>query len=195
MPFSFRSAVLRAYRSAYRACLGFLVCALLGATAFAAQQEQGQPTANASTEARVESQTPSLSGPVAALPALSGTQPNVPAAPVAGVFSWSGYFYAIGALCLILGALWGVLWLMRRSGKFRFMPSHNTFPREALRIEAQIPLGPRRGLMVVRFLNKRLLLGLSDQQINLLSEAEYDGQATADFSKVLETAECQETDQ
>jgi flagellar protein FliO/FliZ len=109
-------------------------------------------------------------------------------------FSWSGYFYAIGALCLILGALWGVLWLMRRSGKFRFMPSHNSFPRDALRIEAQIPLGPRRGLMVVRFLNKRLLLGLSDQQIHLLSEAEYDEQPGENFSKVLEAAERRETD-
>jgi flagellar protein FliO/FliZ len=136
---------------------------------------------------------------VCALPAfadalLAGQSSNASAAPAAGAFSWSGYFYAIGALCLILGALWGVLWLMRRSGKFRFMPSYNTFPRDALRIEAQIPLGPRRGLMVVRFLNKRLLLGLSDQQIHLLSEAEYDGQAGMDFSKALESAERQETD-
>jgi len=119
---------------------------------------------------------------------------NLSSAPVAGAFSWSGYFYAIGALCLILGALWGVLWLMRRSGKFRFMPSHKTFPRDALRIEAQIPLGPRRGLMVVRFLNKSLLLGLSDQQITLLSEADYDGQTNTDFSQALEAAERQETD-
>jgi flagellar protein FliO/FliZ len=115
--------------------------------------------------------------------------------PAADAFSWSGYFYAIGALCLILGALWGVLWLMRRSGKFRFMPSYDAFPRDALRIEAQIPLGPRRGLMVVRFLNKRLLLGLSDQQIHLISEAEYDGQPSANFSKALEEAERRKTDE
>jgi len=120
---------------------------------------------------------------------------NVAAASAASTFSWSGYFYAIGALCLVLGVLWGALWLMRRSGKFRFMPSYNTFPRDALRIEAQIPLGPRRGLMVVRFLNKRLLLGLSDQQIHLLSEAEYDGQPSANFSKTLEEAERRETDE
>ena len=124
--------------------------------------------------------------------AFAAQQEQGQAAP--GEFSWSGYFYAIGALCLILGVLWGALWLMRRSGKFRFMPSYKGFPRDALCIEAQIPLGPRRGLMVVRFLNKRLLLGLSDQQINLLSEAEYDGQPSADFSKALEAAERQETD-
>jgi len=133
--------------------------------------------------------------PVFAAQPEQGQAVNVPAAPAAAAFSWSGYFYAIGALCLILGALWGALWLMRRSGKFRFMPSYNTFPRDALRIEAQIPLGPRRGLMVVRFLNKRLLLGLSDQQIHLLSEAEYDGQPSANFSKTLEEAERRETDE
>ena len=124
---------------------------------------------------------------------VSAAQPEQNQA-ASGVFSWNGYFYAIGALCLILGGLWAVLWLMRRSGKFRFMPSYDSFPRDALRIEAQIPLGPRRGLMVVRFLNKRLLLGLSDQHINLLSEAEYDEQPSADFSKDLEAAARQETD-
>jgi len=131
---------------------------------------------------------------VCALPVSPVFAASPSAAPAADAFSWSGYFYAIGALCLILGALWGVLWLMRRSGKFRFMPSHDTFPRDALRIEAQLPLGPRRGLMVVRFLNKRLLLGLSDQQIHLLSEANYDGQASTDFSEALEAAARQETD-
>jgi flagellar protein FliO/FliZ len=171
------------------ACLGLLVCALLVSPVLAAQPEQGRD-ANTPTEARGGLETPP---PDAAPFGLPGKNP-VSAAPAPEAFSWSGYFYAIGALCLILGALWGVLWLMRRSGKFRFMPSYNTFPRDALRIEAQIPLGPRRGLMVVRFLNKRLLLGLSDQQINLLSEAEYDGQTSADFSKALEAADRQETD-
>ncbi|MDR0466262.1 MAG: flagellar biosynthetic protein FliO [Deltaproteobacteria bacterium] len=154
--------------------------------AFAAQPDQGQ-TANAAGEA------PPATAPGASFLNPFDQKTNATSASAAGAFSWSGYFYAIGALCLILGALWGVLWLMRRSGRFRFMPAHNTFPRESLRIEAQIPLGPRRGLMVVRFLNKRLLLGLSDQHINLLSEAEYDEQS-ADFSKALEAAERQETD-
>jgi len=159
---------------------------LLASTVSAAQQERSQAP-SAPVEARGEAPP----APAAAS-FLAGHNSN--GSTASGAFSWSGYFYAIGALCLILGALWGVLWLMRRSGKFRFMPSYNAFPRDSLRIEAQIPLGPRRGLMVVRFLNKRLLLGLSDQHINLLAEADYDEQPSADFSKALAAAERQETD-
>ena len=192
MPLSFRSVTPGVCRGGHLACLGLLVCALLVSPVSAAQQEQSRIANSSEVRASMETSPPPASDAVPVT--LSAPSPNVSAAPVTGAFSWSGYFYAIGALCLILGALWGVLWLMRRSGKFRFMPSYNTFPRDALRIEAQIPLGPRRGLMVVRFLNKRLLLGLSDQQITLLSEADYDGQTGTDFSEALEAAERQETD-
>jgi flagellar protein FliO/FliZ len=167
-----------------------LVCTLLVSPVFAAQQEQ---TGSAAIGMQGGRESPATSTPAA--DATSSQNPGASVVPAVGAFSWSGYFYAIGALCLILGALWGALWLMRRSGRFRFMPAYNAFPRDALRIEAQIPLGPRRGLMVVRFLNKRLLLGLSDQQVNLLAEAEYNEHAGADFSRVLEKAERQETDE
>ena len=188
----FQSVVLGVCRGGHLACLGLLVCALLVSPGSAAQQEQSRTANTAEASAGLEHPPPPALDAASANPAAPSS--NVSVALVTGAFSWSGYFYAIGALCLILGALWGVLWLMRRSGKFRFMPSYNTFPRDALRIEAQIPLGPRRGLMVVRFLNKRLLLGLNDQQITLLSEADYDGQTSTDFSKALEAAERQETD-
>jgi flagellar protein FliO/FliZ len=118
-----------------------------------------------------------------------------PAESVTEGFSWGGYFRAIGALCIVLALLWGALWLMRRSGRFRFMPAYGAFPRDGLRLEAQLPLGPRKGLAVVRFLNKRVLLGVSDRQITLLSEADvHDGEASADFGKSLENAVRQETD-
>lgn len=83
-------------------------------------------------------------------------------------FSWSGYFEAIGIMLLLLAALWGVLWLIRKYAKFRFIPAPGSFPRNGLRIESQLPLGPRKGLFVVRFLNERLLLGVTDQSITLL---------------------------
>lgn len=85
-------------------------------------------------------------------------------------FSWSGYVQAIGILCLLLALLWFVLWLVRRYGRFSFLPRPGALPRGALVMEAQMPLGPRKGLMVVRFLNKRLLLGVTEQQITLLGE-------------------------
>lgn len=83
-------------------------------------------------------------------------------------FSWSGYFEAIGIMLILLAALWGVLWLVRKYARFRFMPAPGSFPRNGLHIESQLPLGPRKGLFVVRFLNERLLLGVTDQSISLL---------------------------
>lgn len=90
--------------------------------------------------------------------------------PSEALFSWSGYFQAIAFMILLLFVLWGALWAVRRYGKFRFLPAPGALPRDALRMEAQLPLGPRKGLMVVRFLDKRLLLGVTEQHITLLKE-------------------------
>lgn len=84
-------------------------------------------------------------------------------------FSWSGYFQAIGILCLLLAALWFLVWCIRRYGKFNFLPRPGALPKESLVMEAQMPLGPKKGLVVVRFLDKRLLLGVTEHQISLLS--------------------------
>lgn len=85
-------------------------------------------------------------------------------------FSWGGYFQAIGILCLLLAALWFGVWLIRKYGKFNFLPRPGSLPKDALVMEAQMPLGPKKGLMVVKFCNRRLLLGVTDQQITLLTE-------------------------
>ena len=104
-------------------------------------------------------------------------------------FSWSGYVQAIGVLFLLLAALWLVVWLMRRYGKFNFLPRPDALPRDALVMEAQMPLGPRKGLMVVRFLNRRLLLGVTDQQITLLTEEKaHHEPRNADFGEIMEAA-------
>ncbi len=77
----------------------------------------------------------------------------------------------------------------RRFGKFNFMPRPGALPRDALVMEAQLPLGPRKGLMVVRFLNKRLLLGVTDQQITLLTEEQAKHEPeNVDFQQVMEEA-------
>ncbi len=102
-------------------------------------------------------------------------------------FSWSGYLQAVGILFLLLAALWMAVWLVRRYGKFNFLPRPGALPRGALLLEAQLPLGPRKGLMVVRFLNRRLLLGVTDQQITLLTEEQaQDEPDHADFQKIME---------
>ena len=91
-----------------------------------------------------------------------------------GEFSWWGYVRALGVLFLALGALWAALWLLRRSGRFAGMPRTGSLPRDALYLEGHLGLGPHKGLMVVRFLNKRLLLGVTEHQITLLTETDPD---------------------
>lgn len=119
------------------------------------------------------------------------------AASLAGTsFSWGGYFQAIGTLFLLLALLWGAVWAVRKYGKFNFIPKPGVFPRESLRLEAQLPLGPRKGLMVVRFLNKRLLLGVTDHQITLLTESaeHHDESNNAEFKDIFEAERRQKTD-
>lgn len=102
-------------------------------------------------------------------------------------FSWGGYAQAVGILFLLVALLWLVVWLVRRFGKFNFLPRPGALPKGALVMEAQLPLGPRKGLMVVRFLNRRLLLGVTDQHITLLTEeqAQHEPQ-NKDFEHVME---------
>lgn len=102
-------------------------------------------------------------------------------------FSWSGYFQAIGILCLLLAILWFAVWCIRKYGKFNFLPRPGALPRDSLVMEAQMPLGPRKGLMVVRFLNRRLLLGVTEHQISLITEedARYERPAN-DFAGVMD---------
>ncbi len=113
-----------------------------------------------------------------------------PPLPADSTFSWSGYFTAIGTLFILLAVLWALVWVLRRSGKFNFIPRPGSFPRDGMRIEAQLPLGPRKGLTVVRFLDKRLLLGITDHNITLLQEINIKGDAkTLDFQSLLEKEE------
>lgn len=97
------------------------------------------------------------------LDSSSAAEPDTP------IFSWGGYFKGIGALFLILAALWGVVWFLRRRGS---LPGLGKLPRDSFSVEAQLALSPKKKLILVRFLNSRLLLGVTDQQITLLKEVE-----------------------
>jgi len=84
-------------------------------------------------------------------------------------FSWSNYFLVIGAMFLLLGLLWFVVWTLKKRNA---LPGGTVISRNAFKIEASLPMGTRRALVVVRFLNSRYLLGVTDQQINLIKELE-----------------------
>ena len=94
---------------------------------------------------------------------LSAGEPESP------LFSWGGYFKGIGAMLLVLAALWGVVWFLRRKGS---LPGMGGLPRDMFRVEAQLALSPKKKIILVRFLNSRLLLCVTDQQITLLKEVE-----------------------
>lgn len=129
----------------------------------------------------------------------NATGPAVDAARGAGslarpenLVSWGGYFQALAVLCLIIAALWAALWYFKRRGGLTLLGL-----TENLTLEGRLSLGPKKNLMVVRFLNKRLLLGVTDQQITLLTElpihddtARQSGipSSTASFTDVLNAA-------
>jgi len=69
------------------------------------------------------------------------------------------------AIVVVFGVLGALAWAARRGrlGFFTRQPSH-------VRVEATVPLGERRSLMVVAIEGRRLLLGLTPVQVSLVTE-------------------------
>uniref|UniRef100_A0A7C4AG07 Flagellar protein n=1 Tax=Fundidesulfovibrio putealis TaxID=270496 RepID=A0A7C4AG07_9BACT len=89
------------------------------------------------------------------------------------------------ALLLILGVILLAYWMLKRFGpRLGLGRAANV---HGLRIEGHLALGPRKNIMVVRFLNKLLVLGVTEQSINLLTEVDQ-GHAQTDFQTVLDRA-------
>lgn len=101
-------------------------------------------------------------------------------------FSWSSYIQGLGLLFLLLACLWIGVRMLRRYGRFSFIPRPDDLPKDALRMEAQMPLGPRKGLMVVRFLGQRLLLGVTDHEIRLLTKEYIMEEEKKEFEELME---------
>ncbi len=81
----------------------------------------------------------------------------------AHVGSWGQYFEAIAILCFVIATLWLVLWLIKRRSP------HFGGGSAAMRIESRLALGPKKWVVITRYMDKRLVLGVTDQQINLLT--------------------------
>ena len=69
------------------------------------------------------------------------------------------------AIVVVFGLLGGLAWAARRGrlGFFTRQPAH-------VRVEATVPLGERRSLMVVAIDGRRLLLGLTPTQVSLVTD-------------------------
>ena len=108
--------------------------------------------------------------------AQSAIPPATPPAPQGAVasattvipdlsLSWGGYFQALAILCFVLAALWIVLWFIRRTG------NSGIGAPPSMRIESRLALGPKNWLYVVRCRDKRMILGVSEKNISLISES------------------------
>lgn len=100
---------------------------------------------------------------------------------------WGGYFQALGAVFLLLAVLALAFYLLKRYGPKAGLRS---LDRGSLKMESQLPLGPKKSVTVVRFLNKRLVLGVTETQINLLTTVEVDhDREKTEFSESLAKAQ------
>ena len=140
--------------------------------------------------------TPAVEAQRAEASLHSETQtPRLPLEGSGDTFTWGAYFQAIGILIALLALFWFVLRLIRKVGSGRFLPTASSFSRRDLGLEAQLPLGRDQSLQVVRYLDKRLLLGVTEQQITLLDSDEiidregdtpHDEHKISEFRRILE---------
>ncbi|AGW12779.1 putative flagellar biosynthetic protein FliO [Megalodesulfovibrio gigas DSM 1382 = ATCC 19364] len=85
--------------------------------------------------------------------------------------SWQSYFKALGGLFLILALVFAGLYLLKRlAPRAGFGGSRD----RQLQLESTLSLGPRKSVAVVRFLNKQLVLGVTDTHITCLHIQEED---------------------
>ena len=103
--------------------------------------------------------------PEAAETATSAAETATQAAQVVPTYSWTGYFMGIALMFIMLGLLWFGARLMKQKGGLRFFGAVPGF-----NVESRLALGPRKHILVVRYRGKRLLLGVTEHNINLLSE-------------------------
>lgn len=100
-----------------------------------------------------------------------------------GEIVWGGYLQMLGSVFLLLAILFLAFYLLKKYGPRAGL---GVFNRGDLKMEAQLPLGPKRSVVVVRFLNKRLVVGVTETQINLLTTMEVDlHEQDKDFSREL----------
>ncbi len=80
---------------------------------------------------------------------------------------YSMVFQMAGGLFLVLALLLLASYFLRRYGHKLGVGANR---RTGLELLGQLPLGPRRGVAVVRYLDRVLVLGVTEHQVNLLTE-------------------------
>ncbi|MGL4722449.1 MAG: FliO/MopB family protein [Desulfovibrionaceae bacterium] len=108
-------------------------------------------------------------------------------------FSWSGYFQAIGIIMFILLFFGGILVLLKKKGITLFTKKYISSSEKQLYVKQQLALDAKKSLVVVQFLNKQLLLGVTETTISLLVQESLEGNNTheqnvKDFNVLMEDA-------
>lgn len=85
-------------------------------------------------------------------------------------------------LLIILGLIFLGFFLLKKFGhKAGFRVGGNS----SLKLMSSLSLGPKKSIVVVRFLNRDLVLGVTDSRINLLTETQAHDKSEENFSQVL----------
>lgn len=87
----------------------------------------------------------------------------------------------VGAMLLLIGGLAAILYLLKRYGP---KAGFTAFNRGELTLEGQLALGPRRSVAVVNCAGKRLVLGVTEQRISLLTKLD-DGDFEAELERSI----------
>lgn len=106
-------------------------------------------------------------------------------------FSWGGYVKALSTLFFILALVVILLLIIKRKGSVLalssnvtdyFKKGNKTKKRSSLPlvVEQRYSIDQRKSLLVVQFLNKKLLLGVTDASIQVLEESLEKGTITHD---------------
>ncbi|WP_245588409.1 flagellar biosynthetic protein FliO [Desulfocurvus vexinensis] len=149
------------------------------------------PEAGAAVRQAVNATAPGAAGALAGAlgdgpgPLDDEARESVKTLPQAGDMT-GALFQVAGVLCLLLALMFLGFWVLKRFGKRMGL---GVFGSGDLRIEGTMSLGPKKSIVVVRFLNKRMVLGVTDASINLLTQVDT-GHDTdrKDFDKALDEA-------
>jgi flagellar protein FliO/FliZ len=83
-------------------------------------------------------------------------------------WSWSGYFEALALICFLLALLWLLMrFVSKRGGAPGLLLS-----ARGLHVESRLALGPRKWVFLLRCLDRRLLIGVTDHAITMLADLE-----------------------
>ncbi|MDR1686954.1 MAG: flagellar biosynthetic protein FliO [Desulfovibrio sp.] len=94
-------------------------------------------------------------------------------------WSWSGYFEALALICFLLALLWLLTrFLVKRGGAPGLLTSGR-----GLHVESRLPLGPKKWILLLRCLDRRLLIGVTDHAVTVLAELDAENGAAPEPSR------------